>query len=61
MTPTSNKQRVFGIVAWTAADIQKLKPKWSIPRCEEWLNKHDIELIRTTTEAGYKYLTDKLS
>lgn len=44
----------FARVAWTYADIQTLRPRWSRERCEEFLRANSDNIQERMIERGWE-------
>lgn len=41
---------------WRAEDVKHMKPKWSLKKCEEWLNDNEDRIQDRLTEVGYEVI-----
>ena len=48
-------------VTWRAEDVHYLKPSWTLPRCEEWLEDNEDNIKDRLTELGYEIMSALLS
>jgi hypothetical protein len=51
----------YAVVYWRAEDVQYLKPSWTLPRCEEWLQDNEENIQDRLTEMGYEVMSALLS
>lgn len=45
--------RKYAETAWTAGDVQTLRPDWSEERCEEWLATNGKHIQEAVVERGW--------
>ena len=57
-TITIRREVGFGV---TAKDVQKLRKAWTIPRCDEFLEKHGKKLVDAMALAAWHYLESALA
>ena len=50
----------YAELSWSPADVQTLRPGWSIEKCEEWLNANEKYLRDRLCELGWEVMTDLL-
>jgi hypothetical protein len=43
-------------VTWRAEDVSMIKPNWSMPKCEEWLQDNEEHIAERLTELGWEVL-----
>ena len=51
----------YASVTWRAEDVHYLKPSWTLPRCEEWLEDNEDNIKDRLTELGYEIMSALLS
>jgi len=51
----------YAELAWRAEDVHYLKPSWTLPRCEEWLEDNEDNIKDRLTELGYEVIGTLLS
>jgi hypothetical protein len=51
----------YASVTWRAEDVHYLKPSWTLPRCEEWLEDNEDNIKDRLTELGYEVIGTLLS
>jgi hypothetical protein len=51
----------YASVTWRAEDVHYLKPSWTLPRCEEWLEDNEENIKDRLTELGYEIMSALLS
>jgi hypothetical protein len=51
----------YASVTWRAEDVHYLKPSWTLPRCEEWLEDNEDNIKDRLTELGYEVMSALLS
>jgi hypothetical protein len=51
----------YASVTWRAEDVHYLKPSWTLPRCEEWLEDNEENIKDRLTELGYEVMSALLS
>ena len=47
-------------VTWRAEDVSMIKPNWSMPKCEEWLQDNENHIQDRLTELGWEVLDSLL-
>jgi len=50
----------FAAVAWTAADVQELKPSWSLEECKVWLEDNAKYIQEALVQKGNEVIEDLL-
>ena len=50
----------YAVVTWRAEDVHYLKPSWTLPRCEEWLEDNEDNIKDRLTELGYEVISTLL-
>lgn len=50
----------LAIVVWRAEDVHRLKPSWTLPRCEEWLQDNEHRIEERLTELGWEVIDTML-
>ena len=50
----------YASVTWRAEDVHYLKPSWTLPRCEEWLEDNEDNIKDRLTELGYEVISTLL-
>jgi hypothetical protein len=55
------KEPTFAEVAWTAEDLQTLRPNWSDEQCEEWLDRNEDYIQTRLIELGWEVMESLLS
>ena len=50
----------YAKVVWRAEDIKKLKPNWSLEKCEEWLEDNQENIQDRLTETGWDLIEGML-
>ena len=43
-------------VTWRAEDVKAIKPDWTMPKCEEWLQDNEDNLDDRLTELGWEVM-----
>jgi hypothetical protein len=51
----------YAEVKWRAEDVHYLKPSWTLPQCEEWLQDNEEHMKDRLTELGYEVMSAFLS
>lgn len=51
----------YAEVVWRAEDVKYLKPSWTLPQCEEWLQDNEESIKDRLTELGYEVMDSFLS
>jgi hypothetical protein len=51
----------YAKVVWRAEDVKYLKPSWTLPQCEEWLQDNQEHMKDRLTELGYEVMDSFLS
>ena len=51
----------YAKVIWRAEDVQHLKPSWTLPRCEEWLQDNENAIQERLIELGWDVIETLLS
>ena len=51
----------YASVTWRAEDIKKLKPNWSMPKCEEWLEYNEEDIKDRMIEKGWDIIEGNLT
>lgn len=46
----------YAAVAWTAEDIEILRPHWTIEQCEEWLGQNEKYIRDRLIELGWEVI-----
>ena len=46
----------YASVTWRAEDVYYLKPSWTLPQCEEWLQDNEEHIAERLTELGWEVL-----
>lgn len=47
-------------VAWTAHDIKTLQPKWSLRKCQAWLEENETYIQDEIIQKGHEVLESLL-
>lgn len=55
------KEKTFATVAWTAEDLQTLRPNWSDKKCEDWLDSNEDYIQTRLIELGWEVMESLLS
>ena len=50
----------YASVAWRAEDVKAIKPNWTMPKCEEWLQDNEGRIQDRLTELGWEVLDSLL-
>jgi len=50
----------YAKVVWRAEDIKKIKPRWSMSKCEEWIADNEESIQDRLTEIGWDIIEGKL-
>lgn len=48
-------------VAWQADDIQKFRPKWSVTKCNEWLDANEDSIQEAMIATGWTIIESLLA
>jgi hypothetical protein len=48
-------------VTWRAEDVKAIKPDWTMPKCEEWLQDNEDNLDDRLTELGWEVMDTLLT
>ena len=51
-----SKNTKYAQVAWTAEDVKTLRPKWSLSKCEEWLQGNEGHVQDRSIELGWEVI-----
>ena len=54
----SEDTKFYGTVQWTPADVQEIRPSWSLDRCEDWLANNAKYIQEALVQAGYRAMED---
>ena len=46
----------YASVTWRAEDVSMIKPNWSMPKCEEWLQDNERHIADRLIELGWEVL-----
>jgi hypothetical protein len=52
---------VFAEVKWTAKDIKKLRPEWSLSKCTDWLYMNEEKIQERSIELTWGVIEDRLN
>ena len=50
---SKDSEGYYGHVRWHPEDVQALRPKWSLKKCETWLSKNETYLSDRLVEMGW--------
>ena len=50
----------YAEVKWTPEDIKTLRPRWSLKRCEQFLQENEKRISERLTELGWEVIGDLL-
>ena len=50
----------FAAVAWTPADVQELRPGWTLKQCEIWLEDNAKYIQEALVKRGFEAIEDLL-
>ena len=48
--------KTFAEVVWTKYDVKTLQPKWSLKKCEEFLEENERTIRDATIEHGWEVM-----
>ena len=51
----------YAEVKWRAEDVYRLKPSWTLPKCEEWLQDNEHHIQERLIELGWDVIETLLS
>lgn len=51
----------FAETAWTAEDVQTLRPEWNTEKCEEWLQNNERYMQDRLVELGWEVMESLLN
>lgn len=51
----------YATVAWTPHDVKTLRPKWSVQRCEDWLEENAHHIQDRLVESGWDVLSSLIA
>ena len=52
----NKENKTFAEVVWTKYDVKTLQPKWTLKKCEEFLEKNERVIQEATTEHGFEVM-----
>lgn len=52
----NKEKKTFAEVAWTKYDVKTLRPKWSLKKCEEFLEENERRIQDAMVEHGWEVI-----
>lgn len=58
--PARRRQRRMCKVSWCADDVIALRPRWSVAKCERFLDEYEDSIQTRMIEMGWEVIQDAL-
>lgn len=52
----AQENELYAVVSWQIADIKRVKPHWSLEKCQDWLESNENRISERLIELGWEVI-----